>query len=851
MVNRLRLVINVADVSNPEELPLQLVSHLRSEFEKSFQSKSKAHPSHRPRCPSYSVGVPSKNLSDLPPIDKFVGALDLAIARKAGTGVAKRFFQTSSPNAEIPFVEDLKDHGVEDRLENKSLIEAKQDLSALYADLSQDSMLKDSDAKWSDFELKLRPLINDLTQVLEDYVFPNNKFTRRKADIRGPTINLPGLLKAINTEWSYKKWLSTQTAGGKRSYGIVVAIDLSLSMRGHLGECLIEGVLSLLSSLSSAGIDNFSVITFGEKVSLIKNESDEWSSTAKLLLLSQLKFDHGASLDADAVYCGLDLLQHSSARGPKKLFIFTDGFSSSGLKLTRALRQAEHDNVQVVAIAVGFDNFNVDASYQHWVTASLPSSLPEAVRALYQGEEDETQDRSSHFHSELILAPDSAQTLEEVLRQHLPVFRGLQEQLAANREQELKLVEGNSPSSVSVDLAFVLDISGSMASFHGAAKSHISAIVNGILPKIKEKYDWVDLKINFGLVAFRDLDDRPQFTIAQLTSDAKSFVAAIQGLQAQGGGDIPEDVMGALMEATKLNWTAKAKFIFLITDAPSHGTEFHDLAEQEDRHYNHPSSSAALFKDLVGKNIDLMFGRVCPAATVKMEARMRELYECKEADRTLKAVDLTDSKEQPKSHHFVFCLDESGSMNGSPWQQLMAALQGFIRQRTNDQATADIISVVQFDSRARCTVNQATLAAFPAQLAFSGGGTCFAPALHQADALISQAPARSVPIMIFMTDGGTVDAAESERLCGALRAKYAGHGFQCHTVGFGHHVATSLLQTMAGNGGGRYHAAPNGNDLAQVFVQIARGFQTTDGLYQAIGEKISDLVANKVMLDYL
>jgi len=851
MVNRLRLVINVADVANPEDLPWHLVKLLMSEFEKSFQSKNKAsaHPSKSRAC---SVDVPSRKIPELPLVDKFVGKLDVATARKTGTGSAKRFFQTSSQHAEIPLVEDLKEQGDEKVDVNKGLLEAQQNLSSLYADLSQEPKIKESDALWSGFEIQMKPLINEMTQVLEDHVFPNNKFTRRKADVRGSCIYLPGLLKAITTEWSYKKWLSTQTAGGKRSYGVVIAIDLSLSMKGHLGECLIEGVMTLVSALSSAGIENFSVITFGEKVSLIKRESDEWSSATKMLLLSQLRFEHGATIDADAIYCGLDLLQHSSARGPKKLFVFSDGFGASGVKLSRALRRAEHDNVEVVAIAIGFDNFNVGASYRTWVTASLPSSLPEALRALYQGEEDDSQGRAADTHNELILAPDSAQSLEEVHRQHSAVFRGLQEQLAANREQELKVVEGNSPGAVTVDLVFVLDISGSMTGFLSAVKNHISAIVHGIVPKIKEKYDWVDMKINFGLVAFKDLSDVPRFTVAPLTSDAKSFVGTIQSLQAQGGGDIPEDVIGALQEAAKLKWSSKAKFMFLITDAPAHGPEFHDLPQTADSYYSLPSAAPALFQDLASKNIDLMFGRVQPSATAKMEARMRELYDNKESDRVFKAVDLTDSKEAPKVHHWVFCLDESGSMANDPWRSLMAALQGFIRQRRNDQATEDIVSVVQFDHQARCTVDQASLSDFPSHLSFNGGGTSFCPALSAAESLIRRTPARYVPIMIFMTDGCTQDGEEqSQSLCSTLHANYSRRGFQCHTVGFGDYIATSLLQSMARNGGGRYHAAPSGNDLAQVFIQIARGFQTTDGLYQAIGDKISDLVANKVMLDYL
>ncbi|CAF5163184.1 unnamed protein product, partial [Rotaria sp. Silwood1] len=57
----------------------------------------------------------------------------------------------------------------------------------------------------------------------------------------------------------------------------------------------------------------------------------------------------------------------------------------------------------------------------------------------------------------------------------------------------------------------------------------------------------------------------------------------LNGITASGGGDIPEDVLGALDTCLTLNWSkTNARFIVLITDAPGHGPELNnDLANDE------------------------------------------------------------------------------------------------------------------------------------------------------------------------------------------------------------------------------------------------------------------------------
>lgn len=56
----------------------------------------------------------------------------------------------------------------------------------------------------------------------------------------------------------------------------------------------------------------------------------------------------------------------------------------------------------------------------------------------------------------------------------------------------------------------------------------------------------------------------------------------VQALVAQRGGDLAEDILPALHTAAGLDWQAKARFLLLMTDAPCHGSDCHNLASGQD-----------------------------------------------------------------------------------------------------------------------------------------------------------------------------------------------------------------------------------------------------------------------------
>merc|ERR1712003_519505 len=53
--------------------------------------------------------------------------------------------------------------------------------------------------------------------------------------------------------------------------------------------------------------------------------------------------------------------------------------------------------------------------------------------------------------------------------------------------------------------------------------------------------------------------------------------------------------------------------------------------------------------------------------------------------------------------HIIFCLDESGSMSGHPWAELLSAFNVFWQQSAAEPGPPMYASVIQFGSSARIT----------------------------------------------------------------------------------------------------------------------------------------------------
>lgn len=118
-------------------------------------------------------------------------------------------------------------------------------------------------------------------------------------------------------------------------------------------------------------------------------------------------------------------------------------------------------------------------------------------------------------------------------------------------------------SAHQIDIVFAVDTTGSMGGLLDGAKRTVWSIANQVRDIDKN----ADLHV--GLVAYRDLGDDYVTKDFALTSDLDAMYANLTSFQADGGGDVPENVDAALYDAVhKMQWRPGAKkMIFLVGDA--------------------------------------------------------------------------------------------------------------------------------------------------------------------------------------------------------------------------------------------------------------------------------------------
>ena len=119
-----------------------------------------------------------------------------------------------------------------------------------------------------------------------------------------------------------------------------------------------------------------------------------------------------------------------------------------------------------------------------------------------------------------------------------------------------------------VEVAFVLDTTGSMGGLIEGAKRKIWSIATAIVDSNP------DAEVRMGLVAYRDIGDDYVTKTFDLTTDIQDLYANLLELKARGGGDWPESVNEALdVAVNRLRWTPAGdtrRIVFLVGDAPPH-----------------------------------------------------------------------------------------------------------------------------------------------------------------------------------------------------------------------------------------------------------------------------------------
>jgi uncharacterized protein YegL len=207
--------------------------------------------------------------------------------------------------------------------------------------------------------------------------------------------------------------------------------------------------------------------------------------------------------------------------------------------------------------------------------------------------------------------------------------------------------------------------------------------------------------------------------------------------------------------------------------------------------------------------------------------------------------------------HIIFVLDESGSMSGA-WGGVVAAYRSYIDRRLQNQSQTDLVSVIQFGSISRVTVQLQPITTAPVKLSYSGGGTVYSPAAEDARRLALGTPSSHAPVVVFMSDGmaDESDAQLAMRTFSTLNQEIlgrSGSAIELHVIAFGAGLDQRQLQYIAQSSPkGRLHTSADTAQLSSIFVDIAKSSQNVSTVLEAeIGRRISDAVSDKLAMEYV
>jgi Mg-chelatase subunit ChlD len=145
------------------------------------------------------------------------------------------------------------------------------------------------------------------------------------------------------------------------------------------------------------------------------------------------------------------------------------------------------------------------------------------------------------------------------------------------------------PARRTIDLAFVLDTTGSMGEEIEAVKATVRTVA--------DKLAGDQTNIRIGLVEYKDRTDETVTRVFPFSADLRGFARSVDGLIASGGGDMPEDMHAGLTTALdKLDWRADsvARLVVVIADAPPH-LDYQDQKDYADTAKRASSRGIKLF----------------------------------------------------------------------------------------------------------------------------------------------------------------------------------------------------------------------------------------------------------------
>ncbi|KAL0225802.1 hypothetical protein P9112_013126 [Eukaryota sp. TZLM1-RC] len=195
---------------------------------------------------------------------------------------------------------------------------------------------------------------------------------------------------------------------------------------------------------------------------------------------------------------------------------------------------------------------------------------------------------------------------------------------------------------------FVFDATASMGSYIAETAENIIRMGGELeksLSSTASSYGYTStVKVNLGFVAYRDIGDSAPFEVLPF-GNLSTLSSKIRSVRAAGGGDAPEDICTGLDKALELSWPKGHRMIFIVGDAPNHGSRFN--CGTGDNHPKDPSGRTweSRFDAILAKSKELSINYLmCPVGNHSYFDPMIQYFKGSLSGSSVTKLSLTDGK---------------------------------------------------------------------------------------------------------------------------------------------------------------------------------------------------------------
>jgi hypothetical protein len=195
------------------------------------------------------------------------------------------------------------------------------------------------------------------------------------------------------------------------------------------------------------------------------------------------------------------------------------------------------------------------------------------------------------------------------------------------------------PAQINVKVSFVMDCTASMGPWIDQAKTRMVELTD----QVRKEHPTANILVSF--VGYRDHGDAEPVIVYPFQSGER-LMHTIRNVKAEGGDDIPEDVVLGLQCALYQDWSdSDVKMLFHIADAPAHGTTFHAVGLSDRYPRGHPQGLDP--RDFVEKmsflDIHYTFVRINDSTDTMVE----HFHNCYTRGGSFRVVDLSTQQNDP------------------------------------------------------------------------------------------------------------------------------------------------------------------------------------------------------------